>query len=303
MFVEDFQAGDILLFRIDENSDWISRAISILTNSDVSHAALYMGKNILSDEGLNGLACHQIADDMTGRPIYIERLNPDLDMSPVLQAASKMIGQQEPYNKLALVQLGLLLLYKKGFPIDSMDRFLLKWVFDAATIAINEYLQKIFSPGKEPMVCSQYVYQCYQDAGTDYQLIIQNPLLLEKNTKQQISLMEAMQKYKKTELKQKQPLPVQMTATEINNTAMGEKFVRALKNINTTKNKVSVPAMNHDLIESIFTFSKQADSFAAKNKRTINSMLVTPADLENCINLIDKGSAVIDRNDAPLSAF
>ena len=302
MFVEDFQAGDILLFQIDENSDWISRAISILTNSDVSHAALYMGKNILSDEGLDGLACHQITDDTTGQPIYVERLNPNLDMTPVLQAANKMIGQQEPYNKLALVQLGLLLLYKKEFPVDSIDRFLLKWVFDAATVAINEYLNKIFSPGKEPMVCSQYVYQCYQDAGTDYQLLIQNPLLA-KNTKKQISLMEAIQNQIETTHDRVKTMPVQMTAAEINNPAMGERFVSALQNITETKHKVSVSAMNNDLIESIFTFSKQADSFASKSKSTINAMLVTPADLENCINLIDKGTALIERTATPISTF
>lgn len=300
MFVEDFQAGDILLFKIDENSDWISRAISILTNSDVSHAALYMGKNILSDEGLDGLACHLIADDTTGRPIYVERLNPDLDMAPVLQAANKMIGQQEPYNKLALVQLGLLLLYKKEFPVDSIDRVLLKWVFDAATVAINEYLHKIFSPGKEPMVCSQYVYQCYQDAGTDYQLLIQNPLLA-NHTKQKFSLLESIQNHRKTMHERGQTIPRQMTFAEINKNGRGEQFVSALQNITVQKNKVSSSAMNNDLVESIFTFSEQANAFAAKSKSTINAMLVTPADLENCINLIDKGTAVIDRNDSPIN--
>jgi hypothetical protein len=58
--------------------------------------------------------------------------------------------------------------------------------------------------------------------------------------------------------------------------------------------------MSDELVSSICTFSKQADAFASKNKSTINAMLVTPADLENCVNLIDKGLAVIDRNDTPL---
>lgn len=298
MLVEDFQAGDILLFKIDKNSDWISRAISLLTNSDVSHAALYMGKSILSDEGLDGLACHQIANDMTGRPVYVERLNPNLDMTPVLLAANKMIGQQEPYNKLALVQLGLLLLYKKEFPIDSLDRLLLKWVFDAATVAINEYSHKIFSPGKEPMVCSQYVYQCYQDAGADYQLLIQNPLLL-KNTTQQRSLSEVVHSHIETTHSPLQTAS-QPSFPGTNNALMGEKFVSALQNLTTTKNTASAPAMSDELVSSICTFSKQADAFASKNKSTINAMLVTPADLENCVNLIDKGLAVIDRNDTPL---
>lgn len=166
----DLKKGDILLFKGDQ-SEWISAAIMLLTNSDVSHAALCYDENKLADEVLTGVGVHNISDalpnDPKGHCIYVRRYaNPDisaLNPNPVTNAAAKYISEGEPYDKASLLLLALILLYKKFTPSIAMQAIMI-WIFQKAASVIDTLINEWQYPGKHPMVCSQFVFQCYEDA-------------------------------------------------------------------------------------------------------------------------------------------
>lgn len=51
-------------------------------------------------------------------------------------------------------------------------------IFRSLAADIIEFINKHKYHGKLPMVCSQFVYQSYADAGSDYQLHIKHGTLL-----------------------------------------------------------------------------------------------------------------------------
>jgi hypothetical protein len=71
----------------------------------------------------------------------------------------------------------MLLLYKKFTPGTRVQKVMLK-IFKKLAADIIQYINEHDSHGKLPMVCSQFVYQCYEDAGADYKLEIKDGVLL-----------------------------------------------------------------------------------------------------------------------------
>lgn len=62
----DLLPGDVLLFRLLKPG-WIQRRISIATNSPYTHAAIYIGDNLIADANpLCGVAKRELADAMNG---------------------------------------------------------------------------------------------------------------------------------------------------------------------------------------------------------------------------------------------
>jgi hypothetical protein len=178
LHVDELKPGDIMLFKGDEN-EWISAAIMFLTNSDVSHAALYYNEQQrnLVDEVLKGIGVHEVSDAAPDTSeahfIYVRRFKgPDgsaMPMGPVIDAATKYITAGEPYDKASLLLLALILLYKDFTPATWVQKVMIK-IFQRAVSLIDELINDILHPGKHPMVCSQFVFQCYEDSPLQYHL-------------------------------------------------------------------------------------------------------------------------------------
>lgn len=310
---EDFLPGDILLFKVDvsnPNTEWISKAIAFLTNSDVSHAALYMGNNLLSDEGLSGLACHKInddsADDPAARPTYVRRLETPIDKEPVLNSAKQYIKNNEPYDTPALVLLGLILIYRK-LPIHLLPVDFVTKVLAIAAAKIDEYIASRLHPGKKPMVCSQYVFQCYEDGGEDYQLQVRLFNTLPENS---YTLIDHVHKIVSNAPDQwgsqvQTTLTPAYTYDEESMSALVEK----MKTIDFSQAMPTSVELDKEIIQSVLHFSNKVYTLFHQDETELTTveklsittdkkaLFVTPADLKLCANLNDIGDAIIYRDD------
>lgn len=171
--LQDLKPGDILIFRSDDS--FTSKKIAELTNSKVSHSAIYFQDSpvkALADAGQSGLHVHEIGVDKNRREIYVSRIKdsetgkffPDSDIYPVLHAAKGYIDQDLNYPYGDLLALALIILFGKVSP----GIFDLYKITKVLAIVFKLLFDDIVHHGKHPMVCSSFVYQCYLDASKDH---------------------------------------------------------------------------------------------------------------------------------------
>lgn len=177
--VDKLQSADILLFsglkKDAEGKDWMSLAIMFLTNSKVTHAALYQDQGEIIEETPPMVRTYKLDRSdkrFHGREIYINRLNnQQFFPAPVIKAATTYLNQETPYAFNNLYLLGLILLYKK-FNHNILTKRVMIKIYKSLATRIIDYINQHKTPGKSPMVCSQFVFQCYEDAGEGYHLKI-----------------------------------------------------------------------------------------------------------------------------------
>ncbi len=176
MQLQDINVGDVLLFSAEKNSA-ISQIISWLTNSSVSHAGMYYSKDKFSFINQNPpqVAIGQV-DKTKNRTIYVYRHNSSLPTEPVINAATRYLNNKDPYDMAELYFIGLLLLYKK-VSIPNRTQKIIIMILKKLTASIVEHINKHKNPGKNPMVCSQFVAQCFEDAGSAYRLRFKDSIL------------------------------------------------------------------------------------------------------------------------------
>lgn len=162
MPVSQILPADILLFEGDDS--FIDVAIRQLTNSKITHAALAYQTGVLADAGPTGIALHALTDDPKGRIIHVRRLPKAAQApGPVLEAARNYLSQGEPFNMPGLLLVGVLLLYKKVTPSPLVRAAVLP-ILKRLVHGLDEWIQKVRTPGKQAMFCSQFVFTCFQDA-------------------------------------------------------------------------------------------------------------------------------------------
>jgi hypothetical protein len=191
MDINDLKPGDVLLFSGEKGSS-ISEAIMFLTNSPVSHAALvYSDPNEVVEETPPSVQVNPAKKRFEGRTIYVNRLKKQpASLAPVIEAATRYVNNDEPYAMSNLYLVGLLLIYKRFTPSTPVQKAMSK-ILKRLAAKIIDYINKQKSPGKLPMVCSQFVYQCFEDAGGDYRIQIQRPVLaLAATTPSQPSVLD-----------------------------------------------------------------------------------------------------------------
>lgn len=174
--IDQLQPADILLFsglkKNAEEKDWISTAIMFLTNSEVTHAALYRDLGEIIEETPPRVQTYKLNSDKRcqGRKIYVNRFNSQHFIpAPVINAATMYLNESQPYAFNNLYLLGMILLYKKFTPNILTKRVMIK-IYKLLASQLIDYMNQHKSPGKLPMVCSQFVFQCYEDAGESYHL-------------------------------------------------------------------------------------------------------------------------------------
>jgi len=177
MKIKDLKTADVLLFSPEEGS-FISWAITYLTDAPVSHAAMYYSEEnkTIIEETPPQVAVNVAEGRFKGRKISVRRFDKDITMRPVLDVAKTYLNNNEPYDKNGLYMIGILLIYKKFAPHTLLQKVIIK-ILKKLTVAIVKEIQKHEAPGKSPMVCSQFVAQCYDKAGVQYHLNIVNGVL------------------------------------------------------------------------------------------------------------------------------
>lgn len=288
MKIEDLQPGDVLLFSGEEGS-LISEAIMRLTGADVSHAAMvYREPHQIIEETPPAVAVSDAAERFEKRTISVRRLKRDAtDMAPVLDAAQVYLNEEAPYAMSNLYLVGLVLIYKRFKP-DSLVKRAMVGILKKLTVQILDRIHAHSTPDKHPMVCSQFVYQCFEDAGPDYDLGLRGGVL-------------------KGRLRSPAP-----TETAVGDAADGESTLeRVMRHLDALHAKqdaaeTSTTALDAELVDAVSGFAravqaarpgagpqarKQAMSAggsfqALKALRAEQAVFVTPADLlDKCRNL------------------
>jgi hypothetical protein len=151
--------GDVLLFRGDS---WISRAIRWFDHSEVNHAAIALDSTQLAEATGHGLAEGGIslAYNSNLRTI-VRRHADDLDGIPLVAVARKYLGDGVPYGYHQIVLLAILSATRR-IPLPWVAKRLVRSALDHAANVISSYLDG--NSGTKFMICSEYVYRCYDEA-------------------------------------------------------------------------------------------------------------------------------------------
>ncbi len=179
MSIKDIEPGDVLLF---SGESLISEAIILVTGGGVSHAAIAYDDIDLVHEVPPHAARGVMAELFEGRTISVMRVFDSQHKEQIpkaLTAANQFVKDKEPYPMSNLYLLGLVLLYRTVTPNTLTQKYITK-VLRIVIAELEEFIRMKRQPGKLPMVCSQFVYQCYAHAGV--QLKIRNGVVIQNLT-------------------------------------------------------------------------------------------------------------------------
>lgn len=172
MQMKDLKPGDILIFK-SHNDSKLSRIISILTNSDVSHSAIVdEDTNYLLEASLDGGARTAI-QSYSPRIAYIRRFETCPSPSYAVNIAKSYVQTAFPYSYTELIASGLYILSCRMAPLLKHGK-LLCVMLEVATYAISKAIDYKKNNGKEAMICSELVFRSYAEAalshGRDYEI-------------------------------------------------------------------------------------------------------------------------------------
>lgn len=172
--MEKLKCGDILVFKAGDN--WLSKTIAWLTDSDVSHAAMMLDDKRMVEMAASGIYTGNVKV-LEGDGAILLRLRPEKDPLPLVDAAQKYIDCKTRYDFPALVYLAGLIIYHKIRPTQKYVA-ITDLILRGACVALDRLIQSVVlkNPDKA-MVCSQLVYQIYEDCGKEYHIGIEGGLL------------------------------------------------------------------------------------------------------------------------------
>lgn len=168
--------GDVIIFEAGDS--WISKGIAKLTNSTVSHAAIKYTADCMVEMGKKGITTSGCHISKNGEKAYLLRLKPERDPEPLIKAAEKYLSEGVLYDYPDLILFAGLLIYRAVRPTPRWQK-VTDLVLNLACAELDKMLNMLLHKGEKvpAMVCSQLVYQCYLDCGSDYEIILENGLL------------------------------------------------------------------------------------------------------------------------------
>ena len=114
---------------------------------------------------------------VSGEKAYLLRLCPEKDPAPLVAAAKRYLDEDVQYDYPDLIFFAGLLIYRAVRPTPRWQK-ITDLILNMACRELDKLLNKVIHKGNVPvMVCSQLVYQCYADCGTDYRIILKDGLL------------------------------------------------------------------------------------------------------------------------------
>ena len=153
----DLKPGDVLLYHGESR---IGRMIQKFDGKTVNHAGLYLGHGEVGEALGEGVIKQSLATSIAGDQVFVYRLKAmPADMSPVLAVADTIIAEGHKYAYNAILLLALLATTRK-ISLSPVLSVLLRGILDKAA----SFLADISLGKKEPMICSEFVFRCYDEA-------------------------------------------------------------------------------------------------------------------------------------------
>jgi hypothetical protein len=161
--IAELMPGDVLLYR---SKGLISDAIRFIDRAEVSHAGLFLGRY----EGMGRTVGEAIREGVIRRalPKSIEHVEwvesrrlkePPESLDPVLERAEVYLKRGERYAFEQILLLALLCI-TRNLSASSILGGLIRETLDAAAA----FLLHLFNTGREPVICSEFVFRCYDEA-------------------------------------------------------------------------------------------------------------------------------------------
>jgi hypothetical protein len=156
----DLAVADILLYR---SNTLIGRAIRLLDDAEVSHAGLLVSTSVVGEALMQGgLQRQPLATSIAGCEwVAVRRLaNVPPTMDPVLAKANEYLNHGERYAYGQIFLLAGICLLRRVDVSNPLMRRLAQAAIDKAA----EFVRWCQSNGKQPMICSEFVYRSYDEA-------------------------------------------------------------------------------------------------------------------------------------------
>ncbi|SFR83066.1 C40 family peptidase [Anaeromicropila populeti] len=167
--ISDLKKGDIIL--LSPYDQWDSKLIAIVTNSPVSHGVMsYYDYNTIVEENPPCVQTLPIAGKIKGRDAYVVRNKKEtLDMEPVVKIAEKYLNQKDPFTYVSVYTIAIYMLMSEVNLTKELQQQLIIF-FKAASIEVEKYLKEQKDSDCQPMTCSQFIYECYNETGEEYKV-------------------------------------------------------------------------------------------------------------------------------------
>ena len=169
--VSELKAGDILL--LEPSEDKISKIIAWVTKSEVSHTALSCGSDKPVGTVIEETPPIAIQDTIltrTARTAYVMRLNPgNNNCQPVMDIAARYVSEKLPYAHAQLPFIGLYCITNNMLGDTGLQGLVTRIVKLSMGI-LMELEDALIYNGREAMMCSQFAYHCYKEAGAEYEI-------------------------------------------------------------------------------------------------------------------------------------
>jgi hypothetical protein len=149
--------ADVLLYH---GTGWLARLIRFFDGTDFNHAGLCLGDGSVAEAQAPGVIRQGVEPSVAGRvKVLVRRLKQDVSLDPVVARGLQIVDEGHRYAFEQLLLLAFLGLTRKLKATPILRTLLRKALDRAASVASG-----IIGAGKEPMICSEFVYRCYDEA-------------------------------------------------------------------------------------------------------------------------------------------
>lgn len=162
MKTTDLRPGDVLLY---SGQSLIGKLIRVLDGTEVTHAGIFLGDGNVGEAlmvGTPGIHANPIDKSIEGTNwVEVRRLpNQNLSYKPLMAVANRYIAQGNRYAYAEILLVATICLTRK---LNWNDGLLSRIAIGLMNKA-NRWIAEMFDQGKEPMICSEFVYRCYDEA-------------------------------------------------------------------------------------------------------------------------------------------
>lgn len=156
----DLQPGDMLLY---SGQSWVGKLIRKLDGTDVTHAGVYLGQGQVGEAlmvGNPGIQSNPFSLTDSNW-IEVRRLaDSGLDRKPIINVANAYIEDGNRYAYAEILLLAVILVTRKVDLEKSRLGAIAFWSMKKA----NNWIEKMLIGGREPMICSEFAFRCYDEA-------------------------------------------------------------------------------------------------------------------------------------------
>lgn len=242
------QKGDILLFFAGDS--WLSKSISYLTNSEVTHAAMVYSEDSIVEILADGVQLNKI-ELKEGKKAYLMRHDPTLDFEPLKKSADAYLNSKVLYDFPGLYLLGGLLIYNKLVPTPHILKYT-RLILEADILLLDKFIQqKLLHHSEKPMVCSQLIYQIFYDCGGNYQIPIVGGCLSVSG------------------IKNSRPDTVRLI--DLLNENQSRKTSPAISTMKTENGNITSPAFTENIARELYLALTEADASPISNPDTLSA--------------------------------